>query len=152
MFKIQGMKKFQITLTTFCLSLFLFGLASAHCEIPCGIYDDAARFASMREHITTIEKSMNQVNELSASPSEHANQLVRWVNNKETHADDFTHIVTWYFQAQRIKPDTTNYHQKLELLHRMQVHAMKAKQTTDTAHTDTLRSLVDEFEKVYNQK
>ena len=37
----------------------------AHCQIPCGIYGDIMRIDMLREHITTIEKSMTQINELS---------------------------------------------------------------------------------------
>ena len=58
----------------------------AHCQIPCGIYDDQARFASMFEHVDTIEKSMKQINALAAEKPDW-NQSVRWVNNKEAHAD-----------------------------------------------------------------
>ena len=62
--------------------------ARAHCQIPCGIYDDAARFVSMREHVTTIEKSMKEL----AGGKANDNQTVRWVNNKETHADELSEM------------------------------------------------------------
>ena len=75
----------------------------AHCEIPCGIYDDAARFTEMREHVATIEKSMNQISELEKGGN--ANQLVRWVSNKEHHANEVQHIVSQYFMTQRVKPE-----------------------------------------------
>ena len=38
--------------------------AAAHCQIPCGIYDDELRVQLIEEHITTVEKSMKQVAEL----------------------------------------------------------------------------------------
>lgn len=38
--------------------------AWAHCQIPCGIYDDAARFKALAEHITTIEKSITEIGTL----------------------------------------------------------------------------------------
>jgi nickel superoxide dismutase len=38
-------------------SLFLYvNNAAAHCEIPCGIYDDEMRINMVLEHIATIEK------------------------------------------------------------------------------------------------
>ena len=37
----------------------------AHCEIPCGIYEDSLRASLISEHITTIEKSMKMINKLS---------------------------------------------------------------------------------------
>ena len=30
----------------------------SHCQIPCGIYDDATRLKLISEHTLTIEKSM----------------------------------------------------------------------------------------------
>lgn len=131
--------------------------ALAHCQIPCGIYDDPLRFKLMAEHITTIEKSMNELAHLSAEHDKpDYNQLVRWVQNKEDHANQFTEIVTFYFLAQRIKPaDPANkaafdkYVHELTLLHQMMVHAMKAKQTTDLEQVKTLRSLLKQFETSY---
>lgn len=128
----------------------------AHCEIPCGIYDDEARLNLMAEHITTIEKSMNQIVELSAAGDKNYNQLVRWVNNKEAHADKYMEIVTQYFMTQRVKPaeqadsaQYTAYTKKVTLLHQMLVSAMKCKQTTDTAHTERLRQLLAQFHNLY---
>jgi len=128
----------------------------AHCQIPCGIYGDHTRFTILREHISTIEKSMNQINELSADPAKNMNQVVRWINNKDQHADEFSEIVTYYFLAQRIKiadqsdvKSFTDYQNKLVLLHQMIFYAMKAKQTTELEHVRKLNELVGAFEKIY---
>ena len=58
--------------------------ASAHCQVPRGIYDDSARIAAMLEDQTTIAKAMRQIGELSSggSAKDH-NQLARWVTTKE---------------------------------------------------------------------
>lgn len=124
----------------------------AHCEIPCGIFGDEARLNAIAEHADTIEKSMKQIVALSVDPASNANQIARWVMNKETHANEVQKIVTQYFMAQRIKvpaADDANavakYNTELGLLHQMLVQAMKAKQSTDTAHTDALRSLAHNF-------
>ena len=124
-------------------------LAFAHCEIPCGIYDDHARIHMIEENITTIEKSMKSIRELQAAKPTNNNQLVRWVMNKEKHADAIQEIVTQYFMTQRIKPDTKDYDKKLGLLHKMLISAMKCKQTTDIAHVNTLRSLLTQFQAIY---
>ena len=130
--------------------------AFAHCEIPCGIYTDDMRFTMMRENITTLEKSMNQIRSLSTEPAVNMNQLVRWVNNKEEHADNLSDIVTQYFLKQRVKPakqgdeaGMEKYQKQLMGLHQIMIHSMKAKQTLDQAHIDTLRKLVDDFEGSY---
>ena len=121
----------------------------AHCEIPCGIYDDQLRADLIAEHSTTIEKSMKKIVELSKQNPVNYNQLVRWISNKEKHADEIQHLVTQYFMTQRIKPDAKKYSEKLAVLHKMLIYAMKCKQSTDVAHVSTLRSLTKEFEVLY---
>ena len=130
-------------------NLLLVSLAAAHCEIPCGIYDDEMRIEMLREHITTIEKSMNQVILLEKDANRKANQLTRWVMNKEQHADELQEIVSQYFMTQRLKPDAKDYASKLQLLHEMLLAGMKSKQTTDLGQVKRLRELVDLFEKAY---
>lgn len=152
---------FNTFLSIALMSGFLFSSekAFAHCEIPCGIYEDSVRIAIIKEHITTIEKSMNKIKEESASDSPNWNQLVRWVNNKEEHAKKIQDIVSQYFLHQRIKLTDAEdkkayakYQKHLGLLHQMLVYSMKAKQTTDQAFTDKLRKAVAAFEDSYFHK
>ena len=127
--------------------------AKAHCEIPCGIYGDSVRIALLSE---TIEKSMNQINELSKSENPDYNQLVRWVMNKEEHAKKMQEIVSQYFLYQRIKITSSadeaayrKYVKQPELLHHISVFAMKSKQSTDLSIIDTLREKLHLFEHAY---
>jgi len=131
--------------------------ASAHCQIPCGIFDDELRVQLIEEHIGTVEKSMNKIIEISkASPVDY-NQLVRWIDNKETHAQEIQDIVTAYFMAQRIKPAVDHddekamneYIHKLAILHAIQIHAMKAKQGTDLSEIENLRKMTKMFREAY---
>jgi nickel superoxide dismutase len=131
-------------------------MVSAHCEIPCGIYGDEQRIEILNEHIATVEKSMQQAAALSQEEEVNYNQLVRWVMNKETHAEFIQEIVFQYFMTQRVKPvDSTNkgaydaYVAQLTTLHGMAVHAMKAKQTTDLQHVEALRELLSNFKAMY---
>ena len=123
--------------------------AAAHCEIPCGIYDDQLRAELIAEHLTTIEKSMKKIVELSKQNPVNYNQLVRWISNKEKHANEIQHIVTQYFMTQRIKPNTKKYSEKVTVLHKMLIATMKCKQTTDLSNVNTGRSLLKEFEVLY---
>ena len=131
---------------------FLSANAAAHCEIPCGIYDDEARINELLEHVSTIEKSMNQIMAIAKEKDHDANQLVRWVVNKENHANELQHIVTQYFMTQRIKLDAKDYDKKLGLLHQMLVYAMKCKQTTDLDNAAKLSAAINEFKKLYFAK
>jgi len=141
--------KFIYCLTGLCLLLLIAPNVSAHCEIPCGIYDDEMRIKEINEHIATIEKSMNQILQLEKDSPVNTNQLVRWITNKEDHANKIQEIVTQYFMTQRIKPGATDYYDKLGLLHQMLLASMKCKQTTDLEHTAKLKTLVKQFGKLY---
>jgi len=143
------MKRTAIT----CAILFLSGIfwsasAMAHCEIPCGIYDDNSRITLIEEHITTIEKSMKMIKKLEDGSD--MNQLVRWVMNKEDHANELQHIVTQYFMTQRIKLDAKDYDKKMAALHKLLIYAMKAKQSVDMAYIASLRDAIKEFHDLYS--
>ncbi|UCG14326.1 MAG: superoxide dismutase [Deltaproteobacteria bacterium] len=125
------------------------GNVAAHCEVPSGIYDDNLRADLIAEHLTTIETSMKKIMELSRQNPVNYNQLVRWVSNKEEHSDEIQHIVSQYFMTQRIKLDAKKYSEKLTVLHKMLIYAMKCKQTTDPSNVSRLRSLVKKFEILY---
>jgi nickel superoxide dismutase len=132
---------------------------TAHCEIPCGIYTDDMRIHMIEEDITTIEKSMKKIIELSKDANKNSNQLVRWVMNKEEHANKIQKIVTQYFMTQRIKPvedkfsgEYKKYVKELSLLHEMLITAMKTKQSTELKYVTRLRELTAEFEKSYLKK
>ena len=150
------MKSIAIAVGAIVLLASLTSPAPAHCEIPCGIYDDEAKFRLAREHVTTIEKSIRRIVALSKEDDLNYNQIVRWIQNKEKHAGEIQRIVTRYFMTQRLKPVNKEdkkahsaYIEKLELLHGMLVYAMKAKQTTDLATVEKIRSLLAEFEAQY---
>lgn len=124
--------------------------AEAHCQVPCGIYDDHNRVHEMREDVTTIEKAMKQIRELSGKKDPQSqNQLVRWVVTKEQHAEKIMRTIADYFMAQKIKPAQGNkkaqqaYLQKLERHHRVMVAAMVCKQTTDLKNAKALGKAID---------
>jgi len=146
----------KLSLTVIIAVALFAALARPHCQIPCGIYDDQARLDSIAEHIVTIEKSMKMITTLTAEEKPDMNQIVRWVQNKDDHADEIAHIVTYYFMAQRLSPVEKSaapayekYVNKLGLLHQMLVYSMKAKQTTNLANVKKLESLLAEFKTAY---
>ena len=151
------MKKVLVVLSICGVTFFLAQKVTlSHCEIPCGIYGDELRIGLMYEDIATVEKSMKQIIALKDSDDINANQIVRWINNKEEHCNKLQHVVTQYWMTQRVKPADPSskdahgkYLRQLELLHNMLVQAMKSKQTTDVQHTAALRKLVDQFAETY---
>ena len=134
-------------------------LDDIHCEVPCGIYGDSLRIKLIKEHISTIEKAMMQINELSTAATPNYNQLIRWVNNKEIHAEKIQEIVSQYFLHQRIKMTSKDdkkaydkYVSQLAALHEISVYSMKSKQSTDLANIGKLTDAVSVFEKTYFHK
>lgn len=130
--------------------------AHAHCEVPCGIYNDQLRVDLIREHIVTIEKAMNSIEELTAEADKNYNQIVRWIQTKEDHANEIQHIVSQYFMTQRVKPVAKSEGEKYEKyikqitsLHQLLIFAMKSKQTTDLENIDRMRQTLDEFVEAY---
>ncbi len=154
------MNKLQLTaIAVLIIAIATPAIVNAHCQVPCGIYNDDARFISMFEDATTIEKAMLSIRKLESTKGKTLNQLVRWVDTKEIHADKLTETVTAYFLAQRIKvvPVANKeahkvYLKKLELLHNIMVQSMKCKQTTDVNHVQKARTFITEFQKLYTVK
>jgi nickel superoxide dismutase len=67
--------------------------AFAHCQVPCGIYDDSGRIKQLKEDATTIRKAVAEIQKLSGESPTTAqtwNQISRWVATKEQHA---SHII-----------------------------------------------------------
>lgn len=140
-----------------CMALFVSGAVPlyAHCQIPCGIYDDALRTSMILEDLDTVDKSIAAIQKLSAEKPLNYNQLVRWIENKDTHAQKIQTVVTDYFMMQRIVPvkegaqGYATYLMQITLLHQMLVDAMKIKQNPDTAITARMRETWKAFQKVY---
>ncbi len=150
------MKKTQGILFFLVMIALLKPAVFSHCEIPCGIYDDEMRFTMVEEHIKTIKKAMKEIEHLSGHQPPNFNQIVRWVTNKEKHADEIQHIISQYFLTQRVKlvekeddkADKIRM-EYLSLCHEILVYAMKTKQTTDLSNVEKLKAAVKAFKDSY---
>ena len=121
-----------------------------HCQVPCGIYDDVNRVQQMLEDVSTIDKAIDQIIELNdKSDAQSAQQLVRWVNNKEIHADKIIKTISNYFLTQRLKPSTEDYLLRLSVHHRVILLSMKVKQMADVEVAEDLRQAIKALSKYY---
>ncbi|NOX59323.1 MAG: superoxide dismutase [Planctomycetes bacterium] len=125
-------------------------IADAHCQVPCGIYDDDARVTRLKEDAATIEKATKNINQLAGkNDAQSFNQAARWVATKEAHASHIIEVISEYFMAQRVKPVASGadgydaYVSALTKYHAVMVAAMKAKQHADQASCDALKSAID---------
>ena len=122
----------------------------AHCQIPCGIYDDHARVNALLEDAMTVEKSAREIEELAGKKdAQSLNQLVRWINNKELHAQKVITTISDYFLTQRIKPDMKDYEERLKKHHAVIVAAMKAKQNADVKFALALKKSIEALASYY---
>ena len=105
----------------------------AHCQLPCGIYDDNARVKMMLEDSDLITKAIKEIEELAKNNDTISKaQLIRWVINKEKHANHIIEIISDYFLTQRIKPTQKDYQERLVKHHKVILTAVTAKQKIDS--------------------
>lgn len=121
-----------------------FTSASAHCDIPCGVYDpstaqiNALTVVRMTELILELEKKAEKdVADMA--------RLVRLVNQKEEHAinvkDEIRVIWGDYYKA----PQFEQLPGANELVHSIMMQASKCKQNVDRDMADELLNLVNTF-------
>lgn len=147
------MKNFRYKTYLTAIMLFAYMLPSslnAHCQVPCGIYDDHARIEAMLEDVETIEKSVLLIAKLSGkTDAQSNNQIVRWVVTKEKHAQDIIASISDYFLTQRVKPKQKDYTERLTKHHSVIIAAMKAKQNADMSFVKSLKKTVEALAPYY---
>ena len=140
-------------LTALAIIGFVFALSNtayAHCQIPCGIYDDHARLEQMLEDSATIMKAAKLIADLSGkADAQSQNQVIRWVMNKERHAQNVISTISDYFLTQRVKSSQKDYVERLKKHHAVIVAAMKAKQNADEKHALALRKSIEDLVQYY---
>lgn len=131
-------------------------LRGGHCQVPCGIFDDPAMVAELKQHAATIRKAMIQSTELHGSGSpdlQSMNQIVRWITTKEDHCSKIISTVGEYCLCQRVKPavfaSDSDYVEALKAHHAVMQAAMKAKQSVDPATCDALDHAIGDMSKMY---
>ncbi len=126
--------------------------ALAHCQVPCGIYDDPMRITMLREDATTIRKAVASMEELMQNeghPLQGFNQGVRWISEKDETATNIQRVVSDYFLTQRVKavpqgsPGHDAYLEQLTRMHAILVAAMKCKQNAGMEHVDALDAAIE---------
>ncbi|KAG7352078.1 ubiquitin [Nitzschia inconspicua] len=132
-------------------------LRGGHCQVPCGIFDDPAMVAEIKQHAATVRKAMTQSAELHATGDlQSLNQIVRWINNKEEHCSKIITAISEYCLCQRVKKEIfssdSDYVDALKAHHAVMQAAMKAKQTVDPAACDALDQAIADFAKMYTKE
>jgi nickel superoxide dismutase len=110
----------------------------------------------MLEDVTTVAKATDQILALTGKTDAlSANQMTRWIMNKEEHATRIQEAIAQYFLTQRIKPQAmgsaewNDYVTRLTEHHAVMVAAMKTKQTVDAATVADLRAAIERISRYY---
>mmetsp|Transcript_24040 Transcript_24040/g.26943 ORF Transcript_24040/g.26943 Transcript_24040/m.26943 type:complete len:206 (+) Transcript_24040:145-762(+) len=132
-------------------------LRGGHCQVPCGIFDDPAMVAELKQHAVTIRKAMLQSKDLHGEGGlQSMNQIVRWINTKEDHCSKIISKIGEYCLCQRVKKDAfaseKDYTDALKAHHAVMQAAMKAKQTVDPSACDALDHCLVDFAKMYTKE
>jgi len=121
-----------------------------HCQVPCGIYDDAARVKGMLEDAATVVKATKLIAALAGkTDAQSQNQMVRWVVNKEQHAQKIIATISDYFLTQRVKPGQEDYMERLAKHHAVIIAAMNAKQNADPKYAQALQDSIKALRSYY---
>jgi nickel superoxide dismutase len=137
--------------TLLILSFSFYTLPSlSHCQIPCGIYDDHTRVNILLEDARTINKAMKIIARYSdKSDGLSQNQKVRWILNKEIHADKMISTISSYFLTQRLSIKAKDYKERLINHHSVIIAAMKSKQNVDPKYANALILAVQNLYQYY---
>ena len=132
-------------------------LTRAHCQVPCGIFDDPVRVTLLKEDAATVRKAMVQINELSTSVSGGEalalNQATRWVLTKDEAAGTLLTTVSEYMLCPRVKKElfekNEEYLEALAAHHGVLAAAVKTKQVVDAAACDALDHAIADLAPMY---
>lgn len=121
---------------------------SAHCDIPCGIYDPA----SAQIQALTVIRMIDQIDALEPDYSlPTAHKMARLVAEKEYAAEQVKHevrIIWGDYIKQEILDKHPNLHQ---LVHNIMMQASSCKQEANKAAALQLLALVNEFATIFWQ-
>lgn len=121
-----------------------FEQVSAHCDIPCGIYDPTPA----QIYALSVLRYCNQIDGLSDSREDNA-KFVRLVTEKEDYAEYVKNEIRiiWgdYFKGDLLD----KYSNVQKLAHDIMLAGSAAKQHTDSATAQKLVDLVNEFAETF---
>jgi nickel superoxide dismutase len=75
--------------------------------------------------------------------------MVRWVMNKEKHAQHIISTISDYFLTQRIKLSQKDYSERLIKHHTVIIAAMKSKQNADVKYAKALKDSIEALSSYY---
>ncbi|GHB68353.1 superoxide dismutase [Ni] [Psychrosphaera saromensis] len=127
---------------------FSFKTASAHCDIPCKIYDPSTAQICALSMVRLVDL-INEISDKEEMTTDDHAQLVRLVNEKETHGtklkDEIRVIWGDYFK----QPQIDKYPDIHTLVHQLMMQTSKGKQKVNREETIKILELVNDFATIF---
>ena len=119
--------------------------ASAHCDVPCGIYDPiVAQISAL-----TVVRMMDLMAALEGEGVAYENSMSRYVAVKEQHAEQAKHEVRVIW-GDFMKPEHAEQFPELnELVHKIMKLGSKARQTADREAGVAFVEAINQFAEIF---
>ncbi|WP_042145793.1 MULTISPECIES: superoxide dismutase, Ni [unclassified Pseudoalteromonas] len=127
---------------------FSFSTASAHCDIPCKIYDPISAQIAVLTMIRMVDL-LNELNEKTDLTANDQAQFSRLLNQKEDHGNKVKEEVRIIWGDYIKQPQLEKFPELHELTHSIMLASSKAKQHIDKDATLDLLNKVNRFAEIF---
>lgn len=127
---------------------FSFSTASAHCDIPCKIYDPISAQIAVLTMIRMVDL-LNEINEKKDLTANDQAQFSRLLNQKEEHGNKVKEEIRVIWGDYIKQPQLEKFPELHELTHSIMLVTSKAKQHIDKDTTLDLLNKVNRFAEIF---
>lgn len=122
---------------------------AAHCQMPCGIYDDQMVYDKITEYYLTMFKAVKTLEHNELKNVDDYNKLVRWIALKDKMSDQTAELLTTYFLQQKLKPIKENRDLVLSI-HKLLFLTVAIKQNVDLGIVKEFGEEWDHFKSLFH--
>lgn len=143
------MKKMIFLCSFFVINLY-FGEVGAHCQMPCGIYNDQMVYDKIDEYYKTMVKAVSALNDNKFTNLHDRNQFIRWVTQKDKQSDEMADVICTYFLMQKIPPDDEDSFDLVKSAHKLLFLIVAIKQNVDLKIVNEFGKEWDHFKQLFH--
>jgi len=142
----------QLVLAALALCLVSVEKLEAHCQMPCGIYNDDMIYDYIDQYIKTMYKGVSVMNNSKFSNPQERNEFIRWVIEKEKKSDEIAAMITQYFLQQKIKGGEPDTAKRLASAHNLLCTLVTIKQHSSTEFIEEFSKEWDKFKLMFHSE
>ena len=122
---------------------------SAHCDIPCGIYDPIIAQIAALTVVRMIDLMTDLDNKGGEKNKDYINSMSRYVAIKEEHAEKAKHEIRVIFGDYIKAPHVEKYPELPTLVHKIMMAGSKVRQSTDRAAAVEFVEMINKFAQIF---